>query len=331
MKYFVILLFLTINLSAAETKEHALYMQTSKEILAKRSDPARWFITADGKPTTPLIRLLQIDNLYDPNDTLDQIAKKTQTNWVEVVHGKNLKEIPDLKDTPAQQEMRQKVEAIAEEIGLFDERSPALTHYDYAACPGAFVDGVRHRLSYLIELWKKGLRFDKLIFFTGARPLRLEKGREDDIEKITSPQNSPLTIKAGWKLQENAPYKTEYDMCKLIWEQTEIPDDMYKSLEGKVVFINAPAPEGQERPSTKSCYITWLKEYTPEPGTILAASHPMLWCYQQLSGENALGSAFLLDTCARGATAQVRQRYQERIVSLIQNTVAKCLYEIDKK
>ncbi len=306
-------------------------LQEAREALNQRPNPASWFITENGKPTPRLILLLQLDNLYDPNDNLEQIVAKTQKAWIQVQQGKDSKERTDLIDSHKQKEIRQKVEAIVQEIGLFDTRKPALEHYDYGACLGAFLDGVRLRLSILIDEWKKGVRFDSLIFFTGERYLRKEEGKQDSFNELLHPQNSPLKIKSGWQMSQDAPYETEYDMCRLVWEQTEIPEEMQKALQGKVLFINAPAPAGKERPSTRNCYETWLTNNNPQPGTILAPSHPVIWAYQQLAGENILGQQFPLDTISNAATTEVRKKYQEQIVSLVQDTAAKCLYELSQR
>ena len=301
---------------------------SDKELLAKQPDPARWFITDDGKPTKRLILLLQLDTLYDPNDHLEEIVAKTQKAWVQTIQGQNNKERTDLQDTAEQEKKRLETEKIVQEIGLFNARTPALKHYQYAACLGGYVDGVRKGLAELIEAWQSGIRFDSLIFFTGERYLRKEPGREDSLERLCNPQSSALTIKAGWKMPEDAPYETEYDMCKLIWDQTELPEDMRLALGDKVIFVNAARPVGRERPSTKDAYIAWVKEYNPAPGTVLAISHPLLWTYQQIAGENSLGPNYPLDTCAKAVSEQDRQRHQQRIVSLVQDTAGKCLYEL---
>ncbi|MBS0634079.1 MAG: hypothetical protein JSR37_01280 [Verrucomicrobia bacterium] len=312
----------------SDAATHDQYMLVARAILAKRSDPATWFITAEGKPTERLVKLLSIDNLYDPNDGLKEIVAKTQKAWIQTIQGQNNKERNDLKDSALQEKNRKQVEEIVQELGLFDARPPSLRRYDYGACLGALLDGVRRRLSELIELWNSGTRFDSLIFFTGERYLRKGEGQDDALEKLCNPVNSPLTIKAGWKLPEDARYDTEYDMCKLVWEQTELPEDMRVALKDKVVFVNSPRPAGKERPSTKDCYATWMTEMNPSSGTVLAISHPLLWTYQHITGENILGEKFPLDTCAKAATPEMRQKEQARIVSLIQDTAAKCLYEL---
>ena len=322
---------LMISFASPIGATQTLELPTDKQLLLNRPDPARWFITEDGKPTERLITLLELDNLYDPNDTLAKIVEKTQKAWIQSIQGQNNKERTDYKDTEKQAEIRSKVEAIVQEIGLFDERKPALSHYKYGACLGATLGGVRNNLSLLIKEWQKGIRFDSLVFFTGERYLRNEPGKDDDIQKLLHPHESPLKLKEGWTMPENTAYKTEYDMCRLVWDQTEIPEDMKKALDGKVLFVDSPRPEGRERPGTKDCYVTWMQKYNPEPGTMLAPSHPIVWTYQLLAGENTLGDKYPLDTCAPAATPELRKKHQERIVSLVQDTAAKCLYELNQR
>lgn len=305
----------------------AMILTLSSPVAAR--DPAEWFLTKEGKPTERLIVLLSIDNLYNPNDDLEAIVKKTQEAWVKTMHGKGNIERTDLQDSAKQKEVREKVEKIAQEIGLFDERKPLLRHYKYGACLGALLDGVRQRLHHLITEWQQGVRFDSLVFFTGERYLRKET--DDSLEKLLNPQNSPLKIKEGWQMPADAPYETEYDMCKLIWDQTELPPSMREALKDKVVFVDAKRPQGQERVTTKDCYVTWLNQYKPEPGSMLAPSHPLIWPYQQLAGENALGKDFFLDTIANKVTDQERLKHQQRIVSLVQDTAAKCIFELSKR
>lgn len=286
-------------------------------------DPARWFLTEEGKPQERLISLLEIDKLYNPNDSLEQLVKKTQEAWVKVRQGQNNKERADLVDTQEQQSLREKVARITQEIGLFGARLPEHSHYKYGAWLGATLDGVRLRLRCLIEAWNRGVRFDTFIVFTGYRPLRAD----EPLEKLLI---SPLKMKPGWQMAQDAPYKTEYDMMKLVLEQTELPEDMAKALEGKIVFVNAPKPDGEARASTKDCYLEWLKT-NPEKGSMLAYSHPLIWPYQQLAGENVLGSEFQLDTCAEEVSQEILNANQARLVSLVQDVAAKCLYELHSR
>lgn len=303
-------------------------LDKARQILLER-DPSHLFITKEGNPTPPLIELLKLDGLYEENDTLADIVQKTQEKWVAVFQGRGNKERTDLQDTTEQQEVREKVEAIARSMGLFAQRKPALAHYDYGVCLGSFLDGVRMHLRQLVRAWEDGVRFDSLVFLTGERYLRKNPGQQDDLEKLKDQSQSPLPFKQGWNFPESAKVETEYDMVKIIWDQIQLPKDMAEALEDKVVFVNAPRGS-QERPSTKDTYELWLKEFNPPPGTVLAASYPMLWTYQQLAGENVLGRNYPLDTIAPAVTEKELDRHKHAIVSLVHDTVAKCLYEINE-
>lgn len=278
-------------------------------------DPVSWFVTEDGKPTEPLRKLLVLSDLYHPSDRLAEIVQKTQKNWIKVLQGKNGKERVDMLDSQDEVKIRESVEAIAREIGLFDARKPALRHYTYAVCHGAFLDGVKGRVAELVEAWNDGIRFDSLVFLTGERYLRKEE--QDALSKLIVTES----------FASGTPYETEYDMCKLVWERVQVPEEMRNALAGKVVFVNAKRPEGQERPNTKDTITTWLAEYHPQPGTVLAFSYPMIWTYQQVAGAQILGKEYPLDTCAKAATEEMLQAQKPRIVSLVHDTVAKVLYE----
>lgn len=322
--------FLSAIYASATTVDVAETFTQEREMIAKHTNPTSWFVTVNAKPTERLVKLLQLDGLYDPNDSLQEIVKKTQKAWLQGIQGQNNKERTDFKDSAQQEKISQVVESLVQELGLYNAHTPALRKYKYGCCLGSFLDGIRGNLKELIDQWNEGVRFENLIFFTGERYLRNAAGKEDDIEKLINPANSPLRIKNGWKMPKGAAYKTEYDLCKLIWDQTELPEDMRIALEDKVTFVNAPAPEGKPRPGTKDCYNLWLKG-SPDPGTMLAASHPLVWTYQQLAGQNILGDNYPLDISAKEVTPQMRQIYKERLVSLIQDTVAKCLYEISQQ
>ena len=305
-------------------------LRSEQQALEKRS-PARIFVNSDRTLTSHVIKLLQLDNLYDPSDDLFRVVEKTQKTWISVFQGRQNKERTDLKDSAEKERIRQQVEDCAEAMGLFAERTPLLTHYTYGVCHGAFLDGVRRNLFQLVHAWKKGIRFDSLIFLTGARDLRKRQGENDSVEKLCDEKGSPLPFKNGWELPENAAYDTEYDMVRLVWSQVEVPDDMARALEGKVVFVNAP--KGKEsRPSTKDAFVAWLQESHPQPGTILACSYPLLWAYQQLVGETVLyNTGLTLDTMAPALSQKERLKNTERMVSLVFDTTAKCLYEISQQ
>lgn len=258
------------------------------------------FLTKEDKPTEGLIELLSIDSLYDPQDSLATIQKKTQEAWIAAHYGTKGIERCDLNDSPEQKTKKLKVIEAAKNLGIFQANSPSKKQYNYAMVLGGFREGILYRLKALITLWQQGTRFDALYFLSGERPLRADKDGE-------------------------APdCKTEYDLCKLIWNTYDVPQEMREALEGKVFFVNAPRGN-QERPGTKEIYETWLKTYQPAPGSIVACSHPLYWTYQQLSAQNVVGSNYQLETIAQSYDYT---KNEQNIVSVVHDTVAKCLYEL---
>lgn len=331
MKHSVFILFAVtmactcIGFSRLESSETEIKDQQAIE---ERS-PRRLFVNRDGTLTPKVIELLTIDSLYTKGDDLKTAVEKTQKAWVSVRQGQQNRERVDVQDSEERVALKDSVEGWAQSMGLFAKREPCLRDYTYGVCHGAFLDGVRKNLAQLVAAWKEGVRFRSLVFLTGERPLR--KAREDSIEKLCDEKASPLPFKEGWRFSEAAPYETEYDMVKLVFAQVQLPKGMEEALRGKIVFVNAP--KGKEnRPSTKDAFRAWVREYQPEKGTVLACSYPLLWSYQQLAGESALqGTGLFLDTVAPQLSKEMRQAQTKRIVSLIFDTVAKCLYECNQK
>ena len=305
--------------------------KVQEAVILEQRSPSKIFVNSDWSLTDRAIEILTIDKLYEKGDTLSSAVKKTQSVWISVLQGKGKKERSDLQDSQERVALKESIEQWATSVEFFSERTPALQHYTYAAWHGAFLDGVRRNLFQLVEAWKRGIRFDYLVGLSGERYLRKQEGGQDELSRLLDEKQSPLPFKKDWTMPADAPYETEYDMIKLVWSQVQLPEDMAAALEGKITFVNAPRGD-KERPGTKDTFATWLKEYHPQRGTIIACSYPLLWSYQQLVGETALlDTGLTVDTIAPALSEKDRQMYGEKIVSLVFDTTAKCLYEIDQK
>lgn len=280
------------------------------------------FVSREGELRDAIVQLLKLDGMYEEGDSLQNAVSKTQGSWIAVRQGRGGKERADLVDKDSSS--TDQVITIAKEMGLFDAKLPTLSHYDYALWLGALLDGARFRIAELVKAWQAGVHFDTLVVLTGERDLRQDL---EGIERLCDPSTSPLPFKDRWKLSEGARYQTECDMMRIVWEQVQLPEDMAKALEGKVIFVNTKKTNGL-RPSTKDTYVHWLKEYQPRPGTVLAISSPGLWMYQQLVGENMLGHAFFLDTIAPATSSQYFITQRHALTSIVHDTIAKCLYEV---
>ena len=307
-------------------QNHVNATQDDQTVLTEHT-PRSMFVDTNGRLSQHLITLLRLDRQYTEGDGLVEAVRKTQAAWISTIQGRGQIERTDLVDSPERQKIHALVEQCSQEMGLFAARSPRLQHYTYGVCHGAFLSGVRQNLAQLIVAWKRGVRFDSIVFLTGERTLRKEPGKQDCEEALGNGTGYPF-FKKGWTKPTDAPYETEYDMVRLVWDQTELPQDMAEALRERVTFVNAPRGT-HERPSTKDAFTTWISTSKPQPGTIVACSYPLLWSYQQLAGETVLqGSGLVLDTTAPEATDSIRAAQRERLVSLIFDTVAKCLYEI---
>ena len=319
-----------IDITASSIVFNAIHSVVNRGKVEKR-DPKWMFIRPDGTASDFVISLLKMDGLYDAKDHLSELVTKTQKSWIAVRQGQGNKERTDIRDTEEQQARQVQVEKLIREVGLLDERPPALAHYDHALCPGAFLGGIRSRLAHLLKVWNiNNTRYDDLVFLTGERDLRKEEGQEDCMSKLLDLSSTTLPCKQSWKMASTTPYNTEYDMNKLLFEQIQLPESMEKALDGKVHFVNARKGT-QNRVDTRGTCHTWKQQKpTPISGTALVSSSPLLWAYQHLTIQNSLGSDFIVDTTAPAVSPVELEARRKGLVGLVQDTVAKCLYEIQQ-
>lgn len=247
----------------------------------------------DGKPTELLQEALKLDGLFDPEDDYQTIKKKTQEKWLRCVKGSGGVERRDLIDSPQEEAMKGPLTSIMRKMGLFDEAPPEYTTYDYAIVLGAFLPAVQDRIDYLKLLWDRGVRFKKIVFLTGERPLR--------------PDEKKIVVEG----------ETEADMIRYLVKNLTLPVE-------DICIVDVPARDGL-RPSTEDTYKAWVSEYNLKEGTILAISSPLFVYLQHLVGKKALPVGFCLDTVARGVTDQDLQGSYYK-TSVLLDTLAKLIY-----
>lgn len=309
---------------------HAAWNDTYREVTQKlfvSRNPTSLFLTNEDKPNEILKELLNIDHLYDENDHIEDIVRKTQKFWLHTVQGAGGKERNDLIDADFMAARKNRVLDLTKNLGLFDQQMPIIDSYDYAICLGTLLEDVRTHLYHLVEAWKRGVYFKSIVFLTGERYLRNKEGQNENIRNLLNPSLSPLPFKKGWSLPLNASYETEYDMMKLVWDQVQLPEEMEFLLRPHAIFVNAKQ-KNNLRPSTRDTFYSWLNEYHPEPGTVLGASYPLLWTYQQLVGFNVLGATYPLDMIGPALREEDIKRHEEYFLSIVYDTLAKCLYEL---
>ncbi|HLB53131.1 MAG TPA: hypothetical protein VJK48_05435 [Chlamydiales bacterium] len=163
----------------------------------------------------------------------------------------------------------------AQKKGLYSPWTPCKTTYDKALILGATTSCMQKRLDYLTTLWEEGVRFDKIVWLTGKRPLDA---------KIDGLLDS---------------CKNESEAARVIWEKASLPEEMRKI---PILFIEVEMKkEGNnlKRPNTQDTIIAFL-EVEPEPCRALFVSDQPFCGYQDAIIAGSLSQDFLFDTVGPG-------------------------------
>jgi hypothetical protein len=221
----------------------------------------------NGRPSFELMQLLKIvgmDNLNESEEPIAQINRWAQKNLLR--QGERWEE-----QTSRFEELKTKIKPLLADLGFVNATAPQFNPYQGAIVHGALLPTVRLRLYYLVEQWKKGVRFTHLYFLSGERPL---EGQYENNQALVTEEGSPLKIRREWQVPAELP-KTECGMIQLVWEQSDIPNDMREQI--NVHFINAPMKQDIRsakllRPTTDDSVERWLQALPPH-GRYLAISN----------------------------------------------------------
>ena len=181
------------------------------------------------------------------------------------------------------------------EIGLIDELKPSKKEFDYVLLLGATVPRMQQRLEHLARLWQSGVRYKKLIFLTGQRPLTPEIDKVDELIANTS----------GHLATKDSRPATESEAAVMIFQSTPLMPEM-RAL--PVQFMDTPRRWEQtywQRANTRDTLKTWMKN-NPAPGSVLVMSEQPSAHYQQEVVRQELSEAFNVDIAARAAAKDTR-------------------------
>lgn len=145
----------------------------------------------------------------------------------------------------------------AQEQGFFSPWKPAAQNYDTALILGATTSRMQTRLNHLKGLWEEGVRFQKIVWLTGERPL--------------DPRVDALTEKC----------RTESEVAHIVWEEADLPEAMRQL---PVVFIAVPMKqEGAQlkRPTTEDTIHAWLRTQATAESALFVSDQP--FCGYQFS------------------------------------------------
>ncbi len=180
-----------------------------------------------------------------------------------------------------------------ENLCLVQKVEPLKKSYTYAILFGSTLDDVRDRLSHLITLWDEGIHFNSLIILASERPLDTTLENQ---ENLLNNNYQGLSSKKTWHFNGHFP-TTESEMIKFVFEQAETPA-AWNNIPH--VFINTPLQKTNlnelRRPNTEDTIIHWLKEYNPQPGSILAISNQPFIGYQNAVLQKNIPQTFSIET-----------------------------------
>lgn len=218
-----------------------------------------------------------------PNASTAEIVAETERLWVQ--KGRERWEF-DQRFEP----MKEKLWPIFDQMGLLQAVKPSKTHYEYALICGSLLSSMQKSAQYLADLWEEGVRFEKIVFLTGQRPL----------------QNSEKEMTGA---------ETESQVAEWAYLHSELPKNL------PVSFIDAPMKHidgNWVRPNRGDTIRSWLNTQ-PLPGTCLVISNQPYVAYQKAVIQHCLSDEFPVETVGPGVKGSPS-------VALILDTIARELF-----
>ena len=252
-------------------------------------------IDEKGHPTETLRRLLKF-LAVEHDGTLKSVVEGTQKAWLRPAGTERWELVDTL--TP---EVVAKIKPLFDELMLTKEVPAQKGHYMYALLLGSRMANFIERLSYLIHVWNKGLRFDELVVLAGQRDLMSEETldliMQSDMLKFADNEK----LKSKW-----GSVKTEKDMMQVIIEESVLPETMREKI--AVTVVDAPKKLVNDklvRPTTGDTVNAWLAK-KPVPGTCVAISSQPHVLYQQAVLSTLLPKDFQVETIGRQGKVPVK-------------------------
>ncbi|WP_062267391.1 hypothetical protein [Endozoicomonas arenosclerae] len=205
----------------------------------------------------------------------------------------------EMQDLALTDDKHQVVMNSLRELNLVDELLPSSDHFEYTLLLGATVPRMERRLKHLARLWGEGVRFNKIVFLVGQRPLN------DGIDKIDTLIASSIGKQAKGERAEAARPITETEGARQLFEAMDLPEAM-KAL--PIEFIDSPRVwknQHWQRANTRDTLIHWM-EATPKPGRTLVISDQPHAQYQLEVVKQEIPEAFEPEVAAQSADPDTR-------------------------
>lgn len=258
-------------------------------------------VDEQGKPTVALLQLLSLTGIEHDGSlaSIVEQTQKTEAGWMR----KDGCERWHIADTNL--ENKSGFFDVFHKLHLIDEIAPKHQHYDYLVLMGAAYGRITSRLQYAIQLWKQGIRFDKVVILSGARAL-------------TDTELTALHKDYNVKDTDLVPV-TEAELMQFVYSTMPMPAEMRQIA---VTLIDAPMKKNQSgilvRPTTGDTVIEWMK-LKPAAGSCLVISNQPYVGYQDSVAKALLPHDFIVET--------VGEKSYDLIVGIYLDTVARNLYQ----
>jgi|GEM_PF-2546091 len=237
-------------------------------------------------------QVLNITGLtYD--GTVEDLIAVTQKGWL----GAAQKERWEYEKI--QEDKRDQLLPLFKKMGLVDAWEKHEKNYDYIFSMGATVPRMDAYIQTLQDFLKEGLKCQRIVFLSGCRYL--------------TPAEKDFLTKRGW----NDVPETEAGVYPRLFEEHQIPMD-------KMICIDSPQvtnPDGTTwRPGLADNIRKWLREYHPQPGTVLIISSQPFCHYQKVVAESVLPTGFIVSTVGEKAS-------EGRAVAVYLDTLARTFHQ----
>ncbi len=152
----------------------------------------------------------------------------------------------------------------AKKLGFVERCYPKQRKYEECLLLGATTHVVRKRLNFLARLWQQGVRFKRISFLTGHRPLNEWETTFLDLDGTT-----PLDLE-----NEKCP-TNESEMMQLYFRKASLPAEI-KALPFQLI---AAPMQLDRRPTRKDTVNAWLKKQ--QKGSCLFISNQPYCLYDE--------------------------------------------------
>lgn len=259
---------------------------------------------AQGRPRIKLLELLKLLGMPEQFNSCEQINQWAQAHLLR--HGERWDQQQDFEF------LRFELAPLLAELGFLDAPAPHFDTYQGALVYGALLLSIRRSIHYLVEQWKQGVRFSQLYFLCGERTLR----EVENIQQLYLEGEQLSPVKKGPPL--SAFPTTECEVARLIWEMTEVPEEM-RDL--PVSFVNGAKQPDSARATRNETVKAWL-ELAPEEGTYLAIAHAPYHHRQDLVVRE-LAPTYQFETVGYKASENME-------LALILDEVARAIFQINQ-